>query len=363
VIPFVVLSRLDDVFLLPGLFLGLFCVQMSFRERLTTALWAAAPTGVVLVAYLVHNQCTVGSAMPLSGATKAGFVGHVNAWLGAAVHMGPLLDLRHAATGAPASGVIVFNNSFRLVELLYPAAFGLAACAVVWSYCRARAEAPLLFGLSAYLVLKAGYNTLFVNPWHQSSWYYLLAMQCVTVVASVGLARGWRSVSEFPWVRRSLAAAHTALALLVGSQFYAAVVYHGPGGVEAAFWRRSAEIRSVLSAAGVRGVVNFDDGISAFLLDLPNVHGFGFATDVEAQRSLRAASLLGLAHARGLDCLTGYTYLCSDTVPRTDGEIREFLRASKVTAGLRDDLDRFSFELLHYDPVLRLPFIRFTPRR
>src|SRR5262249_4987911 len=94
ILPFLVMSRLDDVFVLPAILLSLLAYESSWSVRFRAGLWTVVPTTVTILAYMTYNKITVGSAMPLSGGTKAGFVGPMAAYLTAAVHFPPILDMK-----------------------------------------------------------------------------------------------------------------------------------------------------------------------------------------------------------------------------------------------------------------------------
>jgi hypothetical protein len=363
VLPFLVLSRLDDVFILPALCLAALLVDAPLRERLRAAVWIGAPTSIAILVYLAYNAATVGSAMPLSGGTKAGFVGHVAAYLTAAVHFAPVLDLKAALSGEAPNGAQIFASSFRFVEMVYPAVVGALAAVIVVRHGRLRRDAFLLFGLGAYLVLKTGFNFVNVHPWHQSSWYYVFAALCVSFLAAVGLGGWWSSLTGASIVRRGVAVLYVAVAMLASSQFYAGFAYPGAEGGVSLLWARKDELRRVLIDRGVTGILNVDDGITAFLLDFPNLHGFGFATDVAAQSAVREGTALSLAYARGINAMTGYSYLRSERAPTSEAEIREYLKGNLAHAPTRADLDRFEFTLAYYDPVLKLPIVKFEPRQ
>ena len=93
-LPFLILSRLDDVFILPAFLIALFFFETSLRKRISAGIWIAGPSTLVVLCYMLYNKLTAGAAMPLSGGTKSGFVGFVTAYLTAAVHFPPVLDLK-----------------------------------------------------------------------------------------------------------------------------------------------------------------------------------------------------------------------------------------------------------------------------
>jgi hypothetical protein len=362
VLPFLVLSRLDDVFILPAFLIALFFFESLMRKRIVAGLWIVGPSTIAILCYMVYNKVTVGSAMPLSGATKSGFVGFLSAYLTAAVHFPPVMDLKALLTKTPSDGATVFSNSFRFVEVFYPllaAAFGTLA---IWKYRKTRPEFSVFFAVCLYIIFKTGYNFLNVHPWHQADWYYTFITLCLSVLGAVALQRPWGQLKSVPIARYGVVTIYGLLMLLSASQYYATIVYQSPDGSVNQFWARRDLVRQQLLANNVHGVINVDDGITAFLLDLPNMHGFAFATDVEAQRAHKAGRMLSLAYARGINTIAGFGYMSVDNAPQSDADIREYLRKSLAWETMHGEMDDFDFSLAYYDPVLKMPFFSFQPK-
>lgn len=363
VLPFVILSRLDDFFTLPAFLLALFFFETSVRKRIISGIWIAGPSTLAILSYLIYNKVTAGSGMPLSGATKSGFVGFLSAYLTAAIHFPPILDLKTLLTRKEASGPDIFANGFRLVEVVYPMlAAGFGAWAV-WTYRRRQAVSAIWFGICLYIIFKMSYNFLFVHPWHQAEWYYIFIALCLSVLGIIALQEPWKTLDTIPIAKYGIVTLYVMLLMLSASQFYANLVYQSPDDVAAQFWKRHEGISSQLAAHGVRGIVNVDDGITAFLLDLPSMHGFAFATDVEAQRAYRTGRMLSLAYSRGINTIAGLGYLSTDHAPQSDADIRKFLSNNILSAQIMNsEMDQFEFSLAYYDPVLKMPFISFKPK-
>jgi hypothetical protein len=362
VLPFLILSRLDDFFILPAFLVALFLFETSISKRITAGLWIVGPSTIAILCYLLYNKITVGAAMPLSGGTKSGFVGFLSAYLTTAVHFPPILDLKAYLTKKASEGPVVFSNSFRFVEVTYPflaAAFGALA---IWKYRRKHAESSVLFAICLYILFKTGYNFLNVHPWHQAGWYYVFITICLSVLGALALRKPWGELDTVPIAKYGIVTIYVMMMLFSASQYYASIVYPSPGGNVPQFWARRDELGKELRADGVTGIINVDDGITAFLLDFPNMHGFAFATDVEAQRAHKAGRMLSLAYSRGINTIAGFGYMSTDNPPKTDAEIRQYLRTSLGWETMSSEMDQFDFSLAYYDPVLKWPFISFKPK-
>jgi hypothetical protein len=362
VLPFLILSRLDDVFILPALLIALLLFEPSMGKRLVAGAWIVGPSAAAILCYMLYNKLTAGVAMPLSGSTKSGFVGFLTAYLATGVHFPPILDLKAFLMKKPSEGPVVFANGFRFVELIYPsfaAAFGALA---IWRYRRRQPEAPILLAICLYILFKTGYNFLYVHPWHQADWYYAFIMLCLSVLGALALQKPWESLAKVPIAKYGIVTIYVAMVLLSASQYYASIVFENTHLSAAQLWTRHDEIRQELLVHGVTGIINVDDGITAFLLDFPNMHGFAFATDVDAQRAHKAGRMLSLAYSRGINTIAGFEYMSTDIPPRTDAEIRQYLRNSLAWETMSSEIDHFDFSLAYYDPVLKWPFISFKPK-
>lgn len=363
VLPFIILSRLDDVFILPALLLALVLFETSVTKRVIAGIWISGPSILAILCYLVYNKVSVGAVMPLSGSTKSGFVGFLSVYLTAAVHFAPILDLKTLLTKKAADPTTVFSNSFRVVELVYPMlAAGFGAWAI-WKYWRRQPELAIMFAICLYIIFKMGYNFLNVHPWNQAGWYYTFIALCLSVMGAVALQESWKTLDRIPVGRYGIVTFYVMLLMLSASQFYASFAYQSPDSLVDQFWKRHDEIRSQLVAHDVRGIINVDDGITAFLLDFPNMHGFAFATDVQAQQAYRSGNMLSLAYSRGINTIAGFEYMSADHPPQSDTDIREYLRDNPLSAEtMRSEMDQFELSLAYYDPVLKMPFISFKPK-
>ncbi|HEX2678164.1 MAG TPA: hypothetical protein VHM19_16025, partial [Polyangiales bacterium] len=124
-LPFVVMTRLDDVFLLPALALA---VWWSFglqpvRERIAAILRLGVPSALVVVAYVTFNRSYAGTFLPISGAVKNGFPLVLNTYLIASALFAPLVDLKNHFAPHPTDPVLLYNTGHRIVQLLAPTVF------------------------------------------------------------------------------------------------------------------------------------------------------------------------------------------------------------------------------------------------
>ena len=362
VFPLIILSRLDDVFALPAFAGALLCTETGWRARIRSAAWLVLPASSTLLLYLLYNYVTAGVAMPLSGSTKSGFAGVTEAYLTMVIHFPVILNVKEWFTGSTSDGSVIFSNSFRYVEILYPLIAASFGAAFLYANRRSSRAYSILLAVCSYIIIKTSFNFLFVHPWHQSDWYYALVTLALSFMGAVASRGLWSRVEGQVTLRTGIITVYLLLMMLSASQFYASIVYPSSPSLEEAYWRRAEIIRHELERAGCQGIINVDDGISAFLLDVPSMHGFAFATDRAAQHAFKDGKMLSLANSRGINTIAGFGYLTTDAPPVTDAEIRRYLLGNNLSRQviLNDEQD-YEFSLAYYDPVLKMPFIRFAP--
>ena len=243
-LPFLILSRLDDIFLVPAFLLALLAFETTFEEKLKAGLWISVPSVLAVLGYLVYNHLTVGAGMPLSGGTKSGFVGFLATYLSLAIHFPPILNLNHLLTHKAVDGATVFSNSFRFVELAYPLLLTGFGAAAIWKYARRQREYMVFFALCVYALLKLGYNFLMVHPWHQATWYYALIALSLSVMGAWLLRDPWSRLEQYPLGKYAVVTVYAGLMLLSASQYYAQIVYQSPDSLAtSAFWDRYGLLR------------------------------------------------------------------------------------------------------------------------
>ena len=169
----------------------------------------------------------------------------------------------------------------------------------------------LLCAFSVYVLIKTGYNFVFVGLWHQGHWYYplhlmifnwLLATIAAGVIDAVGVHRFVRPLRVGRWSLslRPLAPFFCVLAILLGANVFANVKAQRSAPASFAFW---SERDAIGDAIKVRcpgcGILSFDDGIVGYALPIPTMNGIGLTLDIDALAAKRRGELLPLAYDRG----------------------------------------------------------------
>jgi hypothetical protein len=296
---FGVLARLDDVFLaIPVLALALVRAPAGRRWGQAVAL---SPMFWMIVTYVLYNRATVGVFLPISGATKAGFAALDNL-------KSTLKFFLPVLTGDPPSALIPRPPSYfgfaelggRMAQMELPALL----CGVELRHgLRARAGRLTLVDAACFgVILKAAYNFLFVESWNQGQWYYTVSIAVANMVLVIWVGRllerlgldGWWSGAP----RRTVGVGYGLAVLLAFNIFISTRNFYGPSG-EVAMLRDNSAIRAKLKALGADRIIEFDDGFTSYVADVPALAAFGLALDPEATHAAREGGLLDLARSRG----------------------------------------------------------------
>jgi hypothetical protein len=371
ILPFLVLSRLDDVFLVPGFLIAIVLFEPAFSRRLQAALWVATPTTLALLAYLIYNKLTVGAAMPLSGATKFHPSFAIYTYLTATAHF-PFVTLfsshfpywlQSNPTQWVPTGESLYNGRFHAVQIVYPFLIAVFSATAIWRYQKRRPEFAIFFAVFLGIAFKMLYNFSMGHPWDQASWYYSFAAVSLSILGALALAKPYARLTKYRVAQVGVITLYTLLFFLASGQRYAFMEWLEPWRVDQnVLWDTHDAVRAELVNHGVQGLINCDDGITAFLLDMPMMHGMAYATDKSAKQARAAGTMLSLATSRGINGITGFGYLQTATPPTTDSDIKAFLMGNLAGGVVGPEIDQYTFSLAYYDEAIKLPFFKFTPR-
>jgi hypothetical protein len=106
-------------------------------------------------------------------------------------------------------------------------------------------------------------------------------------------------------------------------------------------------------------LVEYDDGVVAYLGGFPALSGFGFTADAEAVRHLQQHTLLPLAQERGIERLACYTYYrAKGDRPGTPSDSL-WARFRATFSWCREDFSRYRLEVDYASPTGRFSVLRF----
>jgi hypothetical protein len=310
----ITLSRLDDIFIFAPFILQLLFSRGSLRKRVSDALLFVTIPTVFVGTYTLYNRVTAGSALPISGAAKAGYALRDNARLiwSTLFPSGPLFSRRIADYWQ--------ETGFRALQVCAPA---VAAGAFLFHSWKQRETAANLFSFdslpsitrpfAAYVLLKAFYNLVNVNFWHQGHWYFPLSILTFNLICASYI--NWRNslVSTF----RGVSFLAVLVVLVVANGFWANKLRREYNQEYFDFWdARHETVKALTRAYPDGGLLEFDDGILSYALGMPGMSGLGFALDVKASRAKERGDLLTIAYERGFRVLGSLVYMPPERVRR-----------------------------------------------
>lgn len=361
------LCRLDEVFVSAAIgaaWLVWYPRRALRRMRAVVAL--GLPPLLMLAIYMVYNLSYAGAALPVSGAAKGEGALMANTWVTLVTFFGPIIDLRAWLTDYTPYVASISAGDFRVAQLVFPMVMSMGFIVVIIKEFRDAPWAPIVAGMCTAIIIKGLYNGIWVNYWHQASWYFAFAHGTLSFTAALLLApvvARWRAVapSSFGFVAVLVA----GIGLFQASQKY--LDWASEQGVpeDQVFFYGGEEIDSALEAhvPGAK-IMEFGDGIVNFTLDRPVRHGFMFAGDVESLRALQDGRLLQASYEDGYRILTSFEYYRwpDADLDRSSDEIRNFLSQRGANYGIRSELDDFDFEVIYIFEPTDTPFIAYEPR-
>ncbi|MEW6530841.1 MAG: hypothetical protein AB1473_08410 [Thermodesulfobacteriota bacterium] len=360
VVGFMILSRLDDVFLLPAFFLSLICLgEDSLAERFEKGILVCGPGICMLIPYLVFNYQSVGTPLPISGVSK----GDISLWVNLLNLWGLLFPepFQPGTLYADIFATEVYKQALMWVSLTLSFLFlGLLAGAVKRGRL-SKQQALLVFGLLLYIPFKVLYNLVNVHVNHQGIWYFVVPTLVINFGALFLLAHSSFRFSDLTrWAQTG-----TLVSLVFYLAFYLATTYKGAMYTSAedyALWSDRQQIARYLRdhKPNIR-IVEFHDGVIGYSLGIPTIHGLGFVIDYEGLLAIQAGRFLEYCYSRGFNTLATIRYLPIQNPRMTTDEIVSRLKGSYHLH--REPLGDFEFRVLLYHAPSHALFVEFRPRR
>lgn len=361
------LCRLDEVFVSAAIGAAwLAWFPRKALRRLPAFVALGSPPLLMLAGYMVYNLSYAGAALPVSGAAKGEGALLANGWVTLVTFFGPIVDLRAWLTDYTPHVPSLSGGDFRVAQLVFPALMAMGFIVVIFREFREAPWAPIVAGMCGAIVIKALYNGIWVNYWHQASWYFAFAHGTLSFTAALLLApvaAQWRTAAPFSFGFVTVLVA--GISLFQSSQTYLDRASWPVVTERQIFFYGGPEIDSALEArvTGAK-IIEFGDGIVNFTLGRPVRHGFMFAGDMESLEALQDERLLQASYEDGYRILTSFEYYSwpEATLDRSSDEIRTFLSQRAANYGIRSELDDFDFEVIYVFEPTDTPFIVFRPR-
>ena len=359
----IIFSRLDDIFLLiPYLILVVIFSPSPKQALLRLAVSAGVPF-TALLAYLFYNHSYAGSFLPVSGLIKQGN------WL--------WVNLTFLLTTFLPAGLINprvnwAETSMRALQMFVPAGLALFWLVRWLKTARNKTERQtwldehhdkiVIAAMAVYVVLKGAYNFTFVYIMGQGHWYFPLSIMIFNLMVSILLADFFRDRLAQAG-KNAIGAGAILLVMLAANSFINHKTLGNYNLPYYKFWQSSERIESALTAIDPHiKIVEYDDGVMAYFLDIPAMNGFGFTLDREAYEAQHSGRLLELAYKRGFRVIGVMSYVHLSAQLGNDSD--QIRRALQNMPGMNsENLDQWEFEILYRDPDSSAVFIRFEARR
>ena len=331
-----VLSRLDTVFILPGLLVYIIMVRPTWRERIIMSVRMTGPAVVLITTYLIYNGMYSTTVMPTSGSMKSGLV------VFSCIKQFILEDL--FSPGAQ-------KGQFRMLQMAFP--FMVALVAAVYFIKNRRSPLVWLVPFIIYIIFYVGYNIVFVKMWHQGHWYGALTISISNLLIVLGMARYYAQV---PQIYRIGLGSGVILAVVFWAADYAK--YRNEQSDYYRFYKNRDQVAVHLAG---RKIIEHDDGILNFSLPNAAISGFGLAADKESVIAKRNGCFMKLAYNRGFRTIGSLYYINSK--PAHAYVINENSSQEEIVATLQfKDATNYWYSLVYTDPESGAIFLDFQPR-
>ena len=331
------------------------------KSSLTRLTILGAIPGIALLAYVLHNYAYAGSLLPVSAIFKHG------SWLAANFYYFLLSFIPIAVIH---SDVFWSEGTMRTLQLCVPVLLALIMLAHWAKRFKKDANAAersnhhneiVLAGLCLYVLLKGAYNFAFVKLWGQGHWYFPLSVMIFNLVLATVIG----SRIKGAWGGRravGLGVASLALVVLLGNAFVTHKLLTNYNGLFYEFWVRRSSIQSQLQSLDPEiRIIEYDDGILSYTLDIPTMSGFGYTLDHAAIQAKSRGQLLQLAYDRGFHVI-GLLYYYTPSLLQTADDPEGLLAIVRGIPNLgAEDLTQWQFSILYKDPRSRALFIQFEP--
>jgi hypothetical protein len=300
-----IMTRLDDVFLLLAVALSFLFLGGPWKDRMKQTAVLIAPAAILLALYGAYNLSQGLTFIPVSGLVKcsptAAFSGNFTTFLSDLFP--PLHELirpdKYRLTGWQWS-------TARSTAMVLPIAFALTALTLLP---RKESGSPgpfpenLWFSpLLLYILFKGTYNLLNVRIFDQGYWYYPVSVLMLNFIVIV-LVWQWAQANGFRPTRR-VRILGIAVFALVYCFNTAGVISKGVSydGWQCRLWENRTEVAEQLRniRPNVK-LVDRTDAVLSYMLPFPSVTMSGFVTDRKGHAARAQGRILEYYVKRGFD--------------------------------------------------------------
>lgn len=359
----ITLSRLDDIFIFIPFLISILIFSNTFKEKFVNGLIASVIPTCVISAYLLYNLSYAGIFLPISGSAKGEIIA-------AAVNLFRLITSFIPIGQFGDISVHTWKwTTWRALQLYIPI---LLAFIWVWpriiprekwhTFWQNHHEETIVFGFCLYVIAKGTYNLLNVSLMNQGHWYFPLSIMIFNMLSAILITKLVKFDSLSRRVSGGVVIASFLFVLLIANAFENTKTVTEYNAHYFNFWTQRQRITADLKRlSGESKIIEFDDGIISYSLDIPAISGLGFALDKEAFEAKQRGDLLSLAYSRGFNIIASLNYmpLITPEIDNDSGLLREKL-ADMFFLRL-EDLEEWNFSVLYRDPETKTVFIQIEP--
>lgn len=333
-------ARLDDFFLLLA-FSIFILIHSEQKDRLKNSLLILAFPFISIVVYVIYNKSYSGFFLPVSGLIKSNIS----------------FD-NFIYTFSSFFSIWIKDNFFgehaiwRLILLYFPLLTAIIFLLKTKFY--GNKNLNFLIPLSIYVIIKAIYNLFFVNFWDQGHWYFALSILITNILIIDFVSR--------IQPRKKTQIVFSLILLIVTFVFANAFMekYRFKENRYYEFWKdRKVIEKQIANVYDGKGIIEFDDGIISFSLNLPALSGTGLNLDSEAFEYYKKGELLNLAYRRGYRAISSLAYINpTQSYIISNDLINKWIKES-FPALKKQKLDGWGFELKLHDKETNFYLITF----
>jgi hypothetical protein len=349
---FIVLSRLDDIFMVFTFVLYLL-ITLKISDYPKAFLIGFIPF-IVIIYYMYFNYSYSGMLLPVSGGEKFAFT---------LSNVKQLVNLIYPFIFNVTSDNITYSVwselSQRQMQMAVPLLISIILYIFIYKKEEITYEDRIFLILSSYVFLKAVYNLFFVAIWHQGHWYYTDSI----IISSIIIA--YLIFQWFPTKKINIIVNIFLIIYLVilSNSFLSNKVQIHHNDYYKIFYNQKDEIQEILNKNGVNGILELDDGIIGYSLKTPSINAFGFALDKNASIMKKEGKLFDLASSRGYNCFASLVYMrdLNGKISSDDIKLNQYIKS--VPFLREQDLSNFHFTYIFRDNISGASFIKFEKIR
>lgn len=343
-------SRLDD-FLLLFVFMFFFFLLKENKKNSRRILALFIIPILTIPSYFIYNYFSAGMILPVSGIHKLSFSFdnfiHLFSFLTVGFSHRDMFGYTLAVRALP----VVFVLAISLLLIFYKQKYRLNE-KVETNNPFLEKKNDILNILLSYIFLKLILIFIFVDFWHQGTWYFVLPIILANIFISV-MSNAYFCIIK----NRKLFALITIFGIIIIMNSF---VYNKQFS-EPANAKFYTNIETIKNHINNDKILEFDDGIIAYSLPVSCLSGFGLAADKEALAAKKTGSFLELAYSRGYRIMASVNYFYpASMLPDSIVDFRQFCRKPFFEFD-KENIKKWRFSFVYKDSISGASFVRFSP--